>query len=55
MYVQALPNFSKREELLRIKNNDCINKNISGLSAKERYNDNPEPYKENQQKLLPKQ
>ena len=29
-----------------IKNNDCINKNISGRSAKERYNDNPEPYKE---------
>ena len=29
-----------------IKNNDCINKNISGRSAKERYNDNPETYKE---------
>ena len=29
-----------------IKNNDCINKNISGRSAKERYNDNSEPYKE---------
>ena len=35
-----------KREGFYIKNIDCINKNISGRSAKERYNDNPEHYKE---------